>query len=605
MFKTIFSFIILIYIQIYISSPVCEENKNFCTKCNPVTKLCERCENDVLIPDNNGGCVGKKKCKVNTNYCEKCSLDEQLCQECRENFYSDENGGCSYINNCEISYLGKCLKCSEDFLLFGTSIQICKSLNSEDFLNCDKINIETGLCETCKEGFYLNSGDKKCISTNNCQESINGVCTKCSMSYYLDKSANKCLMKDSNWLYCQQTIDGKTCDICENNGYFDDEGNCIGVNYCSKGAQFSKCELCKEGYYLAKYGNCCSKEPNCNYGDKDIGICTLCNDFYYIDFKDGKCKPNNNDDDFKYCRKADGECYECVGGTYLGEDKKCSSSKYCVESYLGICKYCIEGYHVGKDNICNNIDKCIYSYYFNSCDECEKGYYFNTSSQICEEEIQGLKNCKKTYPTGTYCQQCRNDFYINRTNNLCYSNLENNEFYKCALTLRGEQCDACVLDYYLGSIDKKCSKIPGCEMSENADKCLQCDSEQYCLDVKNGNCQINEYIEEEKDKYFYKCNYTNAEGTKCEVCINDYSVNDKGLCVYNSYCEEPDKDNNCKKCIKDDEAQNTYYCLNSDFGCVVTNTIGCELCNNVTDFDICDKCRDGYILQDGVCVEKK
>ena len=369
--------IFFVLINSYISLPSCSEGHNFCTKCNPVTKLCEKCEYNILTPDDTGGCKGSKKCFEGNNYCLKCDSNNELCNECLNNYFQDENGGCSYTNNCEISYQGNCLKCKEDYILVGQNIQFCKNLDSEDFLNCEKINTEIGLCEKCKEGFFLNSGDKRCITTNNCHESLNGNCIKCSLSYYLDKSVDECKMKNDTLISCQETLDGITCDKCDDDAYFDDEGICIGVKYCSKGAPFVKCKKCQEGYYLSDYGNCCSKEPNCYYGDKDLGICTQCNNFYYIDFKDGICKPNNEDNDFKYCTKADGECYQCIQGTYLGEDKRCSFSRFCAESNLGVCKHCINSeYHLGRDNLCTNIDKCIYTnYYYNSCEECEEGYY--------------------------------------------------------------------------------------------------------------------------------------------------------------------------------------------------------------------------------------
>ena len=600
--KSLFYIFFLTFIEISISSPLCEEGQNFCKRCNPVSKLCDKCTQDILIPDKFGGCEGQKKCSIGKNYCSECSSDNKLCKTCENNFYPDENGGCSFINNCEISHQGHCLKCSEDFLLVGTEVKMCKSFDSDELMNCWEIDINTGLCKSCQEGYYLNSGDSKCVKTQYCHESSYGVCTKCSMSYYLDKSTQECKMKDSNWLYCQQTVDGKNCDICDEDAYFDDEGKCVAVNNCAKGAPYAKCEKCKENYFLAKYGNCCSHEPNCYSGDKDIGICNQCIDFYYIDFNDGKCKPNNEDNDFKYCRKADKECYECVSGTYLGEDKKCSTSKNCSESKYGTCLYCINGFHLGTDNICNNIDKCIKSNYFNSCEECEKGYYFNISSNLCEEENEGFINCRKTDSDGIFCDSCKQDFYLNYPDHKCYSNLENNEFYKCSLTY-GEVCHSCVQDYYLGYIDKKCTKIQGCEISENENKCLQCDSESYCLNAQNGNCINNEFIEEEKDKFFYRCNYTDEEGTKCEQCIDNYRLNNKGFCVFDEFCEEFDQDKNCKKCIKDNDEESIFYCLNQDFECTLTYVKGCELCNDVTNFDYCSKCKEGYTLDDGQCIK--
>ena len=54
----------------------------------------------------------------------------------------------------------------------------------------------------------------------------------------------------------------------------------------------------------------CTTEENCFSGRRDIGTRTQCTDRYYIDFKDGKCKSNEEDNDFKYCKIAEGKCKE-------------------------------------------------------------------------------------------------------------------------------------------------------------------------------------------------------------------------------------------------------------------------------------------------------
>ena len=42
--------------------PKCQSNQNYCNKCNPLTDSCAICTKiDVLIPDDEGGCVPKKK----------------------------------------------------------------------------------------------------------------------------------------------------------------------------------------------------------------------------------------------------------------------------------------------------------------------------------------------------------------------------------------------------------------------------------------------------------------------------------------------------------------------------------------------------------------
>ena len=195
MSKNYFYLILLINILFIYSEPQCEEGKNYCLKCNPVTNLCNKCMKNIYIPDEDGGCKNSNKCVMGNNYCVSCNEKETLCDECDAGYFPDENGGCAYIPNCKISYKGECLKCIEDFILIGDTIKICKSINSEDFKNCEKINTLKGICEECSENYYLNNGDKKCNSIKNCFESSLGICKECDQFYYLNKKENECKEK--------------------------------------------------------------------------------------------------------------------------------------------------------------------------------------------------------------------------------------------------------------------------------------------------------------------------------------------------------------------------------------------------------------------------
>lgn len=287
----IFNLLILIlFCQIIISYPYCEERKNHCSRCDPISKLCIKCEKEIFTPDEEGGCKNAQKCFLGENYCIECNEKGNLCQKCEDGYFPDENGACSYSPNCEISFEGKCLKCIEDFILigenfyFGDGLKICKSLNSEDLKNCDKINEEKGNCLSCKEGYYLNSGDKKCSKIINCYESTFGICKKCNFGYYLNKKEDKCEKENSIFKHCKETTNNETCDICEDYYYFDEKKRCISINYCSEIYEDGNCQKCNEGYYLTSYGDSCTPEENCFYGDKDLGICISCEEKYYIDF---------------------------------------------------------------------------------------------------------------------------------------------------------------------------------------------------------------------------------------------------------------------------------------------------------------------------------
>ena len=191
-------FIFLIIEEICKSSSFCVDGKNHCKSCNPITKLCVKCEKDIYIPDEKEGiCKNAKKCIEGNNYCIECNDDKTLCQKCDISFYPDNNGGCSYTNNCEISYKGECLECKDNYIL-NKKNKICKSLYLEEYKNCEIINNETLQCEECIEGYFLNIGDKKCITTENCYKSTFGICLKCNNGYYLNKKENKCKEKKDN-----------------------------------------------------------------------------------------------------------------------------------------------------------------------------------------------------------------------------------------------------------------------------------------------------------------------------------------------------------------------------------------------------------------------
>lgn len=606
MIKIYINIILLISFKIILSAPNCQEGSKLCSRCHPITKLCIKCEKDIYAPDEDGGCVNAKKCTEGNHHCSKCDEDGKLCKTCEESYYPDENGGCSYSNNCAISYEGKCLICKEDFILIGKTdyyydddIKICKSINSEDLKNCQKIDIERGICQICNNGYYLTSGDIKCTMTQYCYESSFGVCRQCSYGYYLDKLQQKCLKQEGVFDHCRESIDGITCDKCDDDYYFDEEGLCGGTNYCAVRGEYTRCKQCINGYYLSNYGDCCTKEKNCYYGNKDLGICTACIDNYCLDFKDGKCKSNTENDEYKYCKAADGECTSCEFGYYLGKDYKCCNTRHCSESYNGKCEECEDNYYLGLDNRCNSVEHCIYSTEYEECLECDNNYYYNKNKKNCKIAEGKFKNCKSGNENGN-CERCRNDFYLSRKDYLCYDNNEKGPFYKCAYSdSMGEYCTQCIDNYYLGYLDDKCTNIEGCDLSENENKCLECD-EYYCLNLKDNRCYPNDEISDESKKFYYKCNRTNSEGNTCEICLEGFVLNENGLCIDEEHCSYK-QGGICKAC-KDDEYAS--YCLNNIFGCVEYYSDNCLECNQLLDFGNCTKCETGFILDEySQCVE--
>ena len=356
---------------------------------------------------------------------------------------------------------------------------------------------------------------------------------------------------------------------------------------------------------MQDYGTVCTQEENCFIGNKDIGICNQCKENYYLDYKDGKCKSNQENNEFKFCLQADeGKCTKCINNYKLGLDNKCSSTFNCEEADNGICIQCLENFYLGLDNRCSKTEKCIYSN-DNTCLECDNNYYFNRANGTCVLDEGKFKNCKISNYAKLYCEECKRDYYLNKTDNLCYSNLDKNgKFYKCSKTDDlAEFCDMCIEGYYLGEKDKKCNINYGCLLSEDENRCAECE-EYYCLDKKTGKCVDNEEIYEEEKKFYYKCNITNEEGTACEICDDGYILKSNGICKEEAHCIEKDEKGNCKKCkyLENDDFYFSF-CLNQYFGCV--EIYGHDKfieCNNNLDFYNCTKCEEGYKINEyGSC----
>lgn len=603
------SFIFYFFIiRLILTEPLCEEGANNCKKCNYLTNLCLKCENEIYKPDKIGGCTeGAKKCTIGKNYCIECTEQGDLCQTCAESYFPDENGGCTYSQYCKISYKGECIKCIDNYILIGktlyqTDLKICQSKNSENFKNCEIINSEEGICSKCEENYYLNSGDYKCIRTQNCSESSFGICSKCVDGYYFDRKKNECKIKDKTFQFCKETIDGIKCDLCDNGYYLSEDERCTNTNYCSKVNDNNQCEKCISNYYLSSV---CTTTEHCLLGDADTGLCLYCEENYYIDYKDGKCKSNQGDNEYKYCKKAKGECTECIYGYFIGEDFKCSLTRNCSESNLGICQVCSDNFYLGLDNICSSVEHCIYSDRYYECIECEGDYYYNMRDKECILGENNYTNCKITNWEGNYCAQCKENFCLNQTDHTCFDNEElNSEFYKCDMTdSMGRFCVSCVEGYYLGTESLRCTKINGCEKANDDDsRCIECNT-YYCLDVKTGKCMDNDVIEEEEQQFYYRCNRTNKDGTKCEICLDGFELNKNGLCVDLINCEIKNEDGSCKQCIKDEDTY-YFYCSNTIFGCIETYDHYCLECNDILELNKCTKCMEGYDLNENYeCIE--
>ena len=597
--------ILLLSLLISLSYQACQQYTNNCEQCHPITNLCVVCSATIYKPDNEGGCVPSQQCITGENYCDKCNNNGDLCLQCELGFSPDENGGCANTKNCLVSENGKCLQCKDDFFLIkGYDLNFCKYKFSDDLKNCAEVNSYTGKCNTCNEGFYKSYDDNKCTNTDSCKKASFGICTSCNTGFFLDKTDDLCKTANNEFNGCHLSLDGKICSECNEGFFLSEDGFCVKTPNCAKGNKNAICIECSEGYFLSKNGNICTTEEHCFSADYQFGICNVCEESYYIESETRKCFSNKEDEKFNFCSTvSSGNCVKCEYDYQFGKDNKCVISSYCLESKNGICQKCEDGYHLGLDNNCVNVEKCIYSNGWGSCLECVDNYYYDSYENQCFPALNQYKNCKMSYSNENYCQECKNDFYLSALNKLCYSNTENGPLYKCAYsTDDGTECSECINNYFVGVKDLKCSKIEDCAVSENENKCVECD-DYLCLNVKTQTCVTNyEAPKNDEEKFYYNCNKTNEEGTECEVC-NDYSELVNGICFNNVECAEK-KDEECVKC-KEVDYDSFYLCLNSFYGCVETYLSNCLRCDNMYNFNECTECMEGYELNNQAqCVAK-
>ena len=399
-----------------------------------------------------------------------------------------------------------------------------------------------------------------------------------------------------DWIFEQNKVK------CEDELYYSQDGKCSITSFCAISRNDHSCKECLYGYYFST-DRTCTNDINCKKGDKQTGFCSWCEDDYYLDLQEKKCKSNLDKEEFRFCKIVDnGICTTCESYYYFDQNNKCSITQNCITSKNGLCLKCKDGYYLGLDSKCTDVEKCIYSRN-NECNECEDSFYYDRMDKLCKESVDNFTNCKINDSwEPTECAACKTNFYINQMDHLCYDNTEPGPFYKCEISNNvGTFCQLCVDGYFIGQIDLNCSKIEGCSKSLDEDTCLKCDR-YHCLD-NLGNCTDNTYVVSEDKKYYYRCKMLNEDGTKCEVCNQKINTTDEGIC-YNDYPCIKDENGECIRCQKENPMGYYTYCFNKVFGCIDSFLDNCIRCDNIFDMDVCTECEEGYEIDYyGECVE--
>jgi hypothetical protein len=256
----------------------CENESNYCTKCN-LEKLYFPLENNKNncfhnCPDYYYKNYLSKMCIFCHKSCKKCKDDTANCEKCAEGFFplSDKPSNCLQ-NSPDETYKfdeknQQFFKCPFPGLVCDENKKYIKC-NDGYFLHIDKDTVNSECIKKCPKGFWGNEKTKKCERCiSPCEDCENeSKCLECVNDFYLteidrDSIANKNCVKNCPEKFYGDKIK-KRCEKCQE--------SCITCD------SYDKCNSCKIGFFFNKETkNCLNKCPDSYYENKELQECWKC-----------------------------------------------------------------------------------------------------------------------------------------------------------------------------------------------------------------------------------------------------------------------------------------------------------------------------------------
>ena len=488
-------------------------------------------------------------------HCQNCDYEKEICTKCDDTYFPLFAGL-------------KCISCTDE--QYGQ--KACLG-------NCDgsKYNeIETVLCDKCKEGYYsikgicfnCTDGSENCVKCSyeassesdmyiyTCLECVDGL----NGEYRVSKIDGKCrTCNKPDCLECQFVkgkLDDYICTKCPNE-YYLSNGRCIECDYISNTSPGGTCY----NYYCPGGNHNRNNYCHCYHGfvETTLNTCTPCPSHCLSCYYD----PNTNLGKCSYCEMFytltdQGECFQCPNN--------CIQCSYDKNTNTAICDECAAGFAKTTQNTCTscptNCISCNYDPNTNlgKCSVCER-YYTITDQGEC---IQCPSNCN-------YCS------YDKNTNSaIC------NECYNRYVLKPNKECASC---------GEGCSS---CKFENEQVICISCDN-RYTLDETDFKCK-------HCPNYCSHCLFNDSHKLICDNCDLDYVLNEAKLCEFCTsneeiggvgclHCKYENGINKCTYCRDD------YIHIDNDFVCKLPSEVNLSIsCRNALRLEngeySCIKCRN-------------
>nr|XP_036870773.1 extracellular matrix protein FRAS1 [Manis javanica] len=563
----------------------CSQSRDHCDLCRDPTKLLQ-----------NGQCV------------HSCPLGfyqaGALCLACQPQCSTCTSGlGCSSCQRPLLMQHGQCVStCGDGFyqdrhscIVCHESCAACWGPTEKHCLACRAPLqvLKEGRCESsCGDGFYNKQG----------------TCSAC------DQSCKSCGPNSPRCLTCiEKTVlhDGKCISECPGGYYADATGRCkVCHNSCAScsGPTASHCVACIHPQAL-RQGRCL---PSCGEGFyPDHGVCKACHSSCL------SCLGPEPSHCVQCKEPEEGLQVEQVSGANIASGKCLSQCR--AQFYLentGLCEACHRSCSGCEGKSPHNCTACWPSHVLlnGQClPQCPDGYFNQEGS--CTECHPTCRQCRG--PSESDCVSCHP--YVALAGGNCRASCKEEQF----LDLMGHcadchpLCQHCVADLHSpGSI------------------CLRCQNDRYLLlgDHCAPSCPSGYYTERGACKKCHSsCRTCQGRGpSSCSSCGVGLTLSHRGTCSTscfprhypddnhvcqpcNAHCSSCDSQASCTSCRDPNKVLLFGECQYEtcapqhylDFSTKTCKECdwSCNACSGPLRTD-CLQCMDGYVLQDGACVEQ-
>lgn len=223
-------------------------------------------------------------------------------------------------------------------------------------------------------------------------------------------------------------------------------------------------------------------------------------------------------------------CCACGGGVV--PELGCSDTNCLSCTAQNVCTSCVEGYYVSADGACTGCadSNCVSCTDGGICTSCVEGYYVDSLGRC---SACSLSNAHCVYCSDEHtCSQCEWGYFVNDINRCSGCSLTNPN---CVFCSDKNTCTTCQWGFYLDAFNR-CSGVA-----------VPCDQ----------NC----------DKRY--CDYMTGQ---CSKCVDNYSLNENGVCKLNEacghHCEDCQTHCNAELCFNRCHSCEMGHYLSEDFKCL-------------------------------------